>query len=94
VNDKKNIAIAIVLVAVTWWFATAPQSPLRPEPPRPERPVLRFLAKAAGVAARLGLTAMWFMEPAPKVHASDDMKMAPRAEHGADGFPALRNEVW
>jgi hypothetical protein len=94
VNDKKNIAIAIVLVAVTWWFATAPESPLRPEPPRPDRPVLRFLAKAAGIAARLGLTAMWFMEPAPKVHASDDMKMAPRAENGADGFPALRNEVW
>jgi len=94
VNDKKNIAIAIVLVAVTWWLATDPSSPIRPTPPRPDRPVLRFLAKAAGIAARLGLTAMWFMEPAPKVHASDDMKMAPRAEHGADGFPALRNEVW
>jgi hypothetical protein len=93
-SHKKLAAAALVVIAATWWLATDPSSPIRPTPPRPERPVLRFLAKAAGVAARLGLTAMWFMEPAPKVHASDDMKMAPRAEHGADGFPALRNEVW
>lgn len=88
--QKKLAVAAVIMVAATWWLATAPESPVRPTPPRPDRPVLRFLAKAAGVAARFGLTALLFAEPAPD---ADEVHLA-HAVLGADGHQQLRNEVW
>lgn len=94
-NDetKKIIAGAVLLVALTWWLATDPHSPMKPEPPKPDRPVLKFLVKAVRVAARVGLAAMWFMEPAPQPQqsAANDLKLD---HQGADGYPTLRHEVW
>ena len=90
-THKKLAAGAVVLCALTWWLATAPESPIRPTPPRPDRPVLRFLARVAGVAARLGLTAMFFCEPAP---ADADEVQLSHAAIGSDGHQLLRNEVW
>ena len=91
-ESQKRLAVAgVILVALTWWLATAPESPLRPTPPRPDRPVLRFLARAAGVAARVGLTALLFAEPAPA--EADEVHMA-HAVLGPDGHQQLRNEVW
>ena len=90
-SHKKLAAAALVVIAATWWLATDPSSPLRPTPPRPERPVLRFLGKVAVIAARLGLTAAFFMEPAP---ADADEVQISHAAIGADGHVMLRNEVW
>jgi hypothetical protein len=89
-SQKKLAVAAVIVVAATWWLATAPESPLRPEPPRPNRPVLRFLAKVAGVAARFGLTALLFAEPAPD---ADEVQLA-HAVVGTDGHLVLSNARW
>jgi hypothetical protein len=91
VSHKKLAAAALVVIAATWWLATDPSSPLRPTPPRPERPVLRFLGRVAILAARLGLTAAVFLEPAPD--DADEVQIS-HAALGADGHQLLRNEVW
>ena len=58
--DLRKISIAVlVAVAVTWCAATSEYSPIKP---KPERPVLRFLAKVA----KLGLWVMWAAEPQPQ----------------------------
>lgn len=91
-DTQKKLAVAgVIVVALTWWLATAPESPVRPTPPRHERPVLRFLARVAGVAARFGLTALLFAEPAPQ--DADEVHLA-HAVLGPDGHQQLRNEVW
>ena len=90
-TQKKAAVAGILVIAATWWLATDPASPIRPTPPRPERPVLRFLGKVAVIAARLGLTAAFFMEPSP---ADADEVQISHAAIGADGHQALRNEVW
>lgn len=90
-SHKKLAAVALVLVAVTWWAATAPDSPIRPEPPRPERPVLRFLGRVAAVAAKLGLTALVFMEPTPT--DADEVQIVSTGI-GADGYQMLDNSRW
>lgn len=90
-NDRKTIVAGIVLAAVVWWLATAPESPVRPAPPEPKRPVLRFLGKVAVVAAKLGLTTLMFMEPPP--HEPDEVHLA-HAAVGLDGYQQLRNERW
>lgn len=91
-DSHKRLAVAgIVVVALTWWLATAPESPVRPKPPRPERPVLRFLGKLAIVAAKFGLGALVFLEPAPQ--DADEIQLS-HAAIGSDGHQILRNEVW
>lgn len=90
-SQKKLAASAVILVALTWWAATAPESPVRPKPPRPDRPVLRFIGKLAVVAAKLGLTALVFFEPAPQ--DADEIQLS-HAAIGSDGHQLLRNEVW
>ena len=88
--QKKLAFAAVIVVAATWWLATAPDSPLRPVPTRPDRPVLRFIAKVAGVAARFGLTALLFAEPA---HDADEVQLA-HAVVGTDGHLVLSNARW
>jgi hypothetical protein len=90
-THKKLAAAGIVVIAATWWLATDPASPVRPTPPRPERPVLRFLGRVAILAAKLGLSAAVFLEPAP---ADADEVQISHAALGADGHQMLRNEVW
>ena len=90
-SQKKLAVAAVIAIAATWWLATAPDSPLRPTPARPDRPVLRFIARVASVAARFGLTALLFAEPAPQ--AADEVHLA-HAVLGPDGHQQLRNEVW
>jgi hypothetical protein len=90
-TQKKAAVAGVLVIAATWWLATDPSSPIRPTPPRPDRPVLRFLGKVAVIAARLGLTAAFFMEPAP---ADADEVQISHAALGSDGHQILRNEVW
>lgn len=90
-DQKKKLAVVgVLLIALTWWLATDPSSPIRPQPQRPDRPVLKFIAKAAGVAARLGLTFLMFAEPAPD---SDELQ-DPQPVLGADGYQQLANSRW
>jgi len=91
VNHKKLVVAAVAIAAFTWWAATSPDSPIHPRPPRPDRPVLRFIGKLATVAAKLGLTALVFCEPAPQ--DTEEMHMA-HAVLGPDGHQQLRNERW
>lgn len=90
-NHKKLAVAAVAVVAFTWWAATSPDSPIHPAPPRPNRPVLRFLGKVAAVAAKLGLTALVFMEPPPQ--DADEVQLS-HAVLGSDGYQQLRNERW
>lgn len=73
-RDMRILVLSAVAgIALGWWAATSPVSPVKPAP---ERPVLRFLAKLA----KTGLWVMMFAEPPPAerhyvVHARVD-------EHG------------
>lgn len=78
------VIAGIVGVAVGWFAATSPVSPIRPQP-EPDRPVLRLLARLA----KLGLYVMWVADPPPQmpqyVHARVDQ----------DGHPVLNHsEGW
>ena len=90
-THKKLAAAAVLLVGLTWWLATAPESPIRPKPPKPDRPVLRFLGKLAIVAAKFGLGALVFLEPPPP--DADEVQLS-HAALGSDGHQMLRNAVW
>lgn len=62
-RDLRILVLAgIAGIALGWWAATSPVSPVKPEP---ERPVLRFLARVA----KLGLWALAFADqPPPEPH--------------------------
>lgn len=90
-KTKQLAAVAVVLVACTWWAATSPQSPIRPEPPQPDRPVLKFLGKVVRVAAKIGLAALWFAEPQPT--DADEVRLV-HAHVGIDGHQVLDNRRW
>lgn len=75
-NDRQRdiricVIAAILGIALGWFAATSPASPIKPAP---ERPVLRFLAKLA----KTGLWVMMFAEQPPQeskhyiVHARVD----------------------
>jgi|LakMenEpi03Aug12_release.lakeMendotaPanAssembly.Ray.scaffolds.fasta_scaffold164825_2 hypothetical protein len=80
-TDVRLLVIAGILgVAVGWWAATSPASPVKPAP---ERPVLRFLAKLA----KTGLWVMMFAEQPPAeqhyvVHARVDENGHRVLDHG------------
>lgn len=91
-ENQKRLAVAgVVLAACVWWLATDPSSPVRPEPPRPDRPVLRFLGRVAQVAAKLGLVALWVMEPMPT--DADEVQLV-HTGIGADGYQTVDNGRW
>lgn len=90
-NQKKLAGAAVVLVAATWWLATSPQSPIRPEPPKPDRPVLRFLGRVVQVAAKLGLVALWALEPTPT--DADEVQIVHHGI-GPDGHQLVDNSRW
>jgi hypothetical protein len=59
-DHRLTVVASIVCLALGWWLATSPESPVRPDP-TPDRPVLRFLAKVA----KLGLWVMLAGEEPP-----------------------------
>lgn len=83
-RDIRLLVIAGILgIALGWFAATSPASPIRPAP---DRPVLRFLAKVA----KLGLWVMVAAEPPPKqetrcyvVHARVDEDGNKVLNHGS-----------
>jgi hypothetical protein len=45
-SDRNIVIAGLVCLAIGWWLASSPASPIRPEA-EPRRPVLRFIAKVA-----------------------------------------------
>lgn len=82
--DLRPLVLAgIAGIALGWFAATSPVSPVKPAP---ERPVLRFLARVA----KLGLWAMAFADPPPTathrvVHARVD-EHGQRVLHHGEGW--------
>lgn len=83
--DMRLLVIAgIAGIALGWFAATSPVSPIKPAP---ERPVLKFLARVA----KLGLWALAFAEPPPPdarhyvVHARVD-EDGNRVLHHGEGW--------
>ena len=46
-SDRNVVIAGLVCLAIGWWLASSPASPIRPEPYRPDRPVLKLLARVA-----------------------------------------------
>lgn len=84
-RDMRLLVMAgIVGIALGWFAGTSPSSPIRPNP-KPDRPVLRFIAKVAKVA----LWALVAAEPPPPQHA------VVHARIGHDGHQVLNHsEGW
>jgi hypothetical protein len=81
--DRKTLAAAAVAFAVGYWWACSPDLP-KPYEPQPDRPVLRFLAKAAK-------TLLWvaaFAEKAPP-ESQQDRHYVVQARVGEDGYPMV-----
>ena len=47
VTDRNIVIAGLVCLAIGWWLASSPVSPIRPEPLRPDRPVLKLIARVA-----------------------------------------------
>ena len=83
VTDRNIVIAALVCLAIGWWLASSPSSPIRPEPLRPDRPVLKLLARVAK-------TFLWVMmvaerppvEQANIVHARVDADGHQVLNHG------------
>lgn len=82
-RDIQILVIAGILgIALGWFAATSPLSPIKPEP---QRPVLRFLARVA----KVGLWALMVADPPPAQHH------IVHARVGEDGHKVLQHgEGW
>jgi len=60
-DHRLTVAGCIVCLALGWWLASSPDSPVRPDT-RPHRPVLKLLARIA----RMGLWVMLAGEQPPQ----------------------------
>jgi hypothetical protein len=84
---ERNVVIAILIGFAVCWFASNGCT-LQPSKPLADRPILRWIAKAAK-------TFLWvavFVEPAPEPTAKDCRTV--KGEHeevGADGFPLVKH---
>lgn len=67
-------------IAAGWWLSSSPSSPVNPTPPANDRPVLRFIAKAAKNFLWIALLA----EPAPKPE-----RQMVQTQIGDDGHPII-----
>jgi len=82
-NRKTALTIAVAL-ALGYWLASSPSSPI-PAPARPtDRPVLRWVAKAAR-------SALWFalLAEQPPAEPQPDHQVARSARIGDDGYPIV-----
>jgi len=83
--DMRLLVIAAILgMALGWFAATSPASPIKPTP---DRPVLRLLARVA----KLGLWALAFADPPP----TQDRHYVVHARVDEDGHKVLHHgEGW
>jgi len=84
-NQRNAVIAGVVCLAVGWWLATSPASPISPKPP--QRPVLHFIAKVAK-------TFLWVMLAAEKPPQDQQTRLV-HARVDADGNPVLNHgEGW
>ena len=81
VSDRNIVIAGLVCLAIGWWLASSPSSPIKPEV-EPRRPVLRFVARVAK-------TFLWVMMVAERppqegniVHARIDAEGHQVLNHG------------
>ena len=79
-DHRLTVASSIVCLALGWWLATSPASPVKPTPEH-DRPVLRFLAKVA----KMGLWVMLAGER-PKTEVNHIAQHDPNALNHAEGW--------
>lgn len=79
-TNRQLALICFVCLAAGWWLARSPSSPVNPNPV-PDRPVLRFIARAAK-------SFLWIALVAEKPPAEPQYVHA-HARIGADGEPML-----
>lgn len=81
--SKRSLVLAcLACVAVGWWLSTSPSSPVGPK--EPDRPFLRFVAKAAKAFLWLAIVA-----EGPPPEASEPQFV--RARVGSDGYRQLEH---
>jgi len=81
--SKKHLAyLCLACMVAGWWFTSSEWSPLVPDS-QPQRPVLRWIAKAAK-------NALWFMLIAEQPPQQHEAQYA-HARIGADGEPLLNH---
>jgi len=81
--SRKHLAfLCIACMAAGWWLTSSPSSPIVPDR-QPQRPVLRWIAKAAK-------NALWFMLIAEQPPQTHEAQYA-HARVGADGEPLLNH---
>jgi hypothetical protein len=88
VVDRKTLAALLCAVALGWWLASSPASPVRPEP-IPARPVLRGLAKLTALAARWGLFVALAAEESPVSQSVLNPQREPEGRQGIVQAPAV-----
>lgn len=77
---KNHLAyLCIACMVAGWWLTSSPASPIVPD--QPQRPVLRWIAKAAK-------NALWFMLIAEQPPQTHEAQYA-HARVGSDGEPLL-----
>lgn len=80
--DRKTLATICVAFAIGYWVSSSPVAP-HPWQPRPERPVLRWIVRAAKNLLWIAVIA----EPAPTVPNDRQLVHAPPI--GEDGYPLV-----
>lgn len=80
--DRKTLTVIAVSIAIGYWLASSSSSPVGP--PAKDRPVLRFLARAAKTLLWVSLVA----EEPPKPEATTYIV---HARIGEDGAPIINH---
>lgn len=76
-TNKQLLAVCVACMWAGWWLSSSPSSPVNPTP-APDRPVIRWIAKAAKNLLWIALIA----EQPPKEHLVQQ-------RIGDDGHPVL-----
>ena len=77
-DNRITLVASVVCLALGWWLATSPSSPVRPDF-RSDRPVLRFLARMA----KMG---MWVMLAGEEPPTNNVAQHDPHALNHAEGW--------
>jgi hypothetical protein len=81
VSDRNVLIAGLVCLAIGWWLASSPASPIRPET-EPRRPVLRFVARVAKTFLWVMMVAERPPQEANIVHARIDSEGHQVLNHG------------
>lgn len=80
--DRKQLATVVIAFAIGYWISSTPIAP-HPWQPQHDRPVLRWIARAAKGLLWIAV----FAEPAPP--AVQDRQLVHAPPIGEDGYPLV-----